>query len=197
MQILIQPAPDAFHPVQVYGVAGNGPGPIVGLSIDPTTSSRYGLQTIGITRPSYVDTQEIEYAQPVTIEFPVTRYHGEFFLERYGSDTFLSKALLKNAKALDVQRRGDRCTGLCILQNNGHRETLGQWDPSETESVQRIYDADADGAGLESLTFVYDTVPDSLTKYVRGIYPGREPGLGSDTFTWKRMDLVWELPPRS
>ena len=129
-----------------------------------------------------MDAQEPEYAFPETLAFPVSRR---------GESGFLSKALLREVKTLHVRRDDDRCLGLCILHHDGRRETLGRWDPSETEGVEKIYDAGVNGDNpLKCLTFILPARNTYARKRILDIYPGPPRKHEGYAFIWDDMDQV-------
>jgi hypothetical protein len=177
--------------VSGYGASRALQDTVVGLFTDPTTSKGRLFSSLGITRSTSGDDESRSgnVSYPTTIRFPVARRRELSFVERHFTGVFLSKALLVDVEALDVQRHGDRCTGLCILRSDGHREILGQWDSSPSPAT-RIYN-NADGYNaLRTLTFVFSEDPYHWKRYLQDIYVGSGCPRTNNTFTWTNVGSV-------
>lgn len=170
-------------------------GNIVGLFVDPTTAKRVALKSIGVV---YTPQSDRQSERPRSIHLPLADLEPGTFLCRHFRTAFLSQASLLDVQVLRLQRKGSRCTGLYILHRDDYVETLGQWDPSETDAISLVFEASS-GKALEALTFVLSENPSPHQRYIEDIYTGQGPDHLSlrRTFTWTKMATVSPLVPKN
>lgn len=77
------------------------------------------------------------------------------------SPFFHTKAPLTNISEVRVRRHNGRCLGMYLSYADSSSEALGQWDPTDTDSILKIYDA-IDGV-LNTLVF-YTRLEDDCLK---------------------------------
>lgn len=96
-----------------------------------------------------------EPRQVTTVSIP-ERDDGTMFLTSNPWTAFISYSVFIGARRVLMQRDGSRCTGLLAEFGieGGVPVTAGQWRPSETGSIELLYDAETNGP-LKSLTFIY------------------------------------------
>lgn len=136
------------------------------------------------------------------------------FASHWVEDCYLSKARLRGAKTLSLQRPGKRtrCTGLLIEYEDGRSsgraaEVLGQWDPAaadDEDTTSVIYDARRDGP-LKAVYFVYRGFEnpngriEDVCVEAPEVNDDDDPGVAY--FEWTRLDevcrrlTVHQLPP--
>lgn len=64
-----------------------------------------------------------------------------FSLSPQTSNFFRSTAPLSNIRKVQVRRRNGRCLGMYLSYADSTVETLGQWDPTDRDSILKIYGA--------------------------------------------------------
>ena len=175
---------------RLSGYGSHGEGCITGLFVDPTTSRVAALKTLGITRKFTEEGHGNELFAPDKVQLSTCRPGRLYFSTQNRERAFLSKAVLRDVKALEVQRRGDHCRGLCILHQDGHREALGGWDPSDQHAIQTIYEAGQDVDALASLTFMFTEGLRSYMRHVQDIYVGSGCPGTPVTVRWTDMNSV-------
>jgi hypothetical protein len=118
--------------------------------------------------------------------------NGSLFMGKFLHLACLKKAILKDVKALTVQKiphmSKSRALGLLINYHDGTIETLGQWDPANS-SISAIFDSQKNGT-LKSLSFVYSDDPDPDARWVEDVVLDAPSSTTKPCFTWHSLDSV-------
>jgi hypothetical protein len=150
--------------------------PIVSLVVDLAS---YGLPKIQGIGAVIQRKDAVAGPCPEIVSEPGTRFVGRDW------PVFFTMASLFNVEKLQIRRTGLRCTGLCICHKDGLIETLGQWNPSESDLISIIYDG---SEPLDALTFRYDKeTVESGWSHISDILVGERLDL-EPTFIWRATD---------
>lgn len=146
---------------------------VTGLFIDPTTTRPPLQRTIGATfSPNDQAGERNHYPCMVPNFRSITSENLPMpDIQR----VFVSRASLADVKSIQVQRVGNRCTGLCIQHTSGPFETLGQWNPSDTCGISLLFARKAADQQLKSLTFIFSDTTNR--HYVEDIVIGESPSI--------------------
>ncbi|CAH0054015.1 unnamed protein product [Clonostachys solani] len=110
---------------------------VSGIFFDAMTSSPGWAKTIGVTlEPTPQRAKNI----PTTLSIPAFRtLEPRYFLSGNPYGAFLSKAAFAGARSLQAQKHGSRYTGLLATFEDESALTLGQWDPSQLDTISLLY----------------------------------------------------------
>jgi hypothetical protein len=74
---------------------------------------------------------------------------------------FQTMATLDEVKSLQIRKIDERCIGMLITHHDSSCEVLGQWDPADEASIERIFDVAMDGP-LLSVAFDFSRIDNSF-----------------------------------
>lgn len=163
-----------------WSVVAAGEGRITGLIVDALTVYRSRFQSIGASIYTGVDQPIVSKPRQAPMIFDDV---NEFC--RLHHLSYLTKATISGVKRLRVRKVDNRCTGLCIHHDeDGFVEVLGQWDPSDGNTILDIYDS-SEGP-LTALTFRY-AEDNPLYSHIADIIVGDRPE-ANQTFIWRASE---------
>ena len=100
-------------------------------------SSPGWAKTIGVTLEP--NPQEAKYT-PTTLSIPALKsLEPRYFLSANPYGALLSKSAFAGARTLRAQKHGSRYTGLLATIADESVLTLGQWDPSQLDTISLLY----------------------------------------------------------
>lgn len=124
----------------------------VGLFFDPGAVQENTFYSVGVMynrRPG----PEIPVSMPIRIPALSHRLQRTFTEVHYDK-TFFTQASFLRATEVQVQRKEGLVRGLLATLSDGAKETLGRWDPSDTDATSTIYSVE-DGQPLQSILFTF------------------------------------------
>ncbi|CAH0031806.1 unnamed protein product [Clonostachys rhizophaga] len=108
-----------------------------GIFFDAMASSPGWAKTIGVTLEP--NPQEAKYT-PTTLSIPALKsLEPRYFLSANPYGVLLSKSAFAGARTLRAQKHGSRYTGLLATIADESVLTLGQWDPSQLDTISLLY----------------------------------------------------------
>lgn len=120
---------------------------IDGLFIDANEYLRRGesISTIGVAQHQQSQVQGgTDIPGPTYLEIPPSTTalpEYPFSLSPQMSGFLHSTASLTNIHEIRVRKQNGRCLGMHLSYDDSTVETLGQWDPTDRNSIMKIYDA--------------------------------------------------------
>jgi hypothetical protein len=110
---------------------------VSGIFFDAMTSSPGWVETIGVTlEPNPQGAKN----NPTTLSIPALKtLEPRYFLSASPYGAFLSKSAFAGARTLRAQKHGSRYTSLLATFEDETVLTLGQWDPSQLDTISLLY----------------------------------------------------------
>jgi hypothetical protein len=110
---------------------------VSGIFFDAMTSSPGWVETIGVTlEPNPQGAKN----NPTTLSIPALKtLEPRYILSASPYGAFLSKSAFAGARTLRAQKHGSRYTGLLATFEDETVLTLGQWDPSQLDTISLLY----------------------------------------------------------
>lgn len=159
-------------------IVPDGLGLVTGFIIDPLTAWGVHLKSIGAAIQVY--------DKPLTVPRPPLAIVPLDNIPDTLHNSHLSIAWLTNVRKLQLRKVRGRCTGLCIQHEDGTAESLGRWDPSDTNAIVDIYHS-SDGP-LTSLCF-YFSGNDETRRHVVNITADGTQTTGRPAYFCPSLDL--------
>lgn len=155
-------------PCRWIRISDDRPATIDGIFTDANVYVRSGaIMTIGVAQHSHVPQIEggTDIPGPKYLEIPpfLTELTETPLFSNLPTSRFsYSTAPLTNIREVRVRRRNGRCLGMHLTYEDSTVESLGQWDPTDKDSMLKIYNA-SDGH-LSRLVFHIRLVENCLRK---------------------------------
>ncbi len=161
-----------------WSVVAAGNKPITGFIVDILSArSTTRLRSIGASISASLGQPKIPILRVMAMEtVPPFSYQNTL--------SYLTTGTLSSIQRLQTRKVGTRCTGLCVYHDDGFIEALGQWDPSDGNTISDIYDR-SDGP-LAALTFCY-AGDDPLSSCISESLVGERLET-NQTFVWRASD---------
>lgn len=156
---------------------------LLGLFNDPTSNTSESLGCIGAVYET-PDSSRGRFRTSALLP-ELTPIEVFSFFGIHGHVAYFNSAHFRDVKTLELQKDGERCTGMKITRHSSLVDILGQWDPTAHMTTSMVY-ASYQGP-LDTLTFVLsrgceaDGLQDT---FLKGVFTYALPDSEEQTLVW-------------